>query len=29
LKLFLPIMTLVGALTVLVTGAGGWSISYL
>jgi hypothetical protein len=28
-KLLLPLMSLVGALTVLLTGAGGWSISYL
>jgi hypothetical protein len=28
-KLLLPLMTLVGALTVMVTGWGGWSISYL
>jgi len=28
-KLFLPLMTLVGAVTVLLTGAGGWSIGYL
>jgi len=28
-KLLLPLMTLVGAVTVLVTGWGGWSISYL
>ena len=29
MKLFLPLMTLVGAVTVLLTGAGGWSIGYL
>jgi hypothetical protein len=29
LKLLLPLMTLVGAVSVLVTGWGGWSISYL
>jgi hypothetical protein len=29
LKLFLPLLTLVGAVTVMVTGWGGWSISYL
>jgi hypothetical protein len=28
-KLLLPLMSLVGAVTVLVTGWGGWSISYL
>jgi hypothetical protein len=28
-KLFLPLLSLVGAVTVLVTGWGGWSISYL
>jgi hypothetical protein len=29
LKLLLPLMTLVGAVAVLVNGWGGWSISYL
>jgi len=28
-KLLLPLLTLVGSVTVLVTGWGGWSISYL
>jgi hypothetical protein len=28
-KLLLPLMSLIGAVTVLVTGWGGWSISYL
>ena len=28
-KLLLPLMTLLGSVTVLVSGWGGWSISYL
>jgi hypothetical protein len=28
-KLVLPLMSLIGAATVLLTGWGGWSISYL